>query len=143
MNIEPVRAMLAKAVDDGFYAGVAACAVQRGEVLHRDAFGHRDVEEQEPMTMDTICRIASSTKPIIAVAMMILHEEGRWGFDDPVSAYIPAFEKLQVRDKDGAVVDPVQPMRMRHLMSHAAGFGRGALAADAARPARPKSLQDL
>src|SRR5687768_12532583 len=135
MNIEPVQAMLAKAVDDGFFAGVAACAVQRGQVLHRDAFGHRDVEEQEPMTLDTICRIASSTKPIIAVAMMILHEEGRWDLDDPVTQFIPAFKGLQVQTKDGTLVDPVQPMLMRHLMSHSAGFGRGRAVGDEVDPA--------
>ena len=143
-RVEAVRSMLARAVDDGYFAGVAACAVQRGELLHRDAYGFRDVEEREPMTLDTIFRIASSTKPIIAAAMMLLHEEGRWDFDDPVTRFIPAFAGLQVQDKDGRLVDPVQPMLMRHLMSHAAGFGgtRGEAGADG-RPARPKDLGAL
>src|SRR4051794_15532725 len=105
-RVEAVRAMLAKAVEDGFFAGVAACAVQRGELLHRDAFGYRDVEEQEPMTTDTIFRMASSTKPIIAAAMMILHEEGGWDFDEPVTKHIPAFAGLKVQAKDGTLVDP-------------------------------------
>jgi CubicO group peptidase (beta-lactamase class C family) len=143
-RVEAVQAMLAKAVEDGFFAGVAACAVQRGELLHRDAFGFRDVEEQEPMTTDSICRIASSTKPIIAAAMMILHEEGRWDFDEPVTKHIPAFADLQVQAKDGTLVDPVQPMLMRHLMSHAAGFG-GTRGGDGAelRAARASGLGGL
>jgi len=148
-RVEAVQAMLAKAVDDGFYAGIAACAVQRGELLHRDVYGHRDVEEGEPMTFDTIFRIASSTKPIIAAAMMILHQEGRWDFDDELTRYIPAFEGLKVQEKDGSLVDPVQPMRMRHLMSHGIGFQRGRPAGDAGdagasgRPSRPKDLDSL
>lgn len=146
-RVEAVRGMLAKTVDDGYFAGVAACAVQRGEQLHRDAFGFRDVEERESMTLDTICRIASSTKPIIAAAMMLLHEEGRWGFDDPVARFIPAFEGLKVQAKDGTLVDPVQPMLMRHLMSHAAGFAgaRAALPEEggAQAPRRPRTLEGL
>jgi CubicO group peptidase (beta-lactamase class C family) len=143
-RVEAVRTMLRQAVDDGYFAGVAACAVQRGEVLHRDAFGHRDVEEQEPMTHDTIFRIASSTKPIIAAGMMLLHEEGRWDFDQPVADHIPAFAGLKVQEKDGSLVDPVQPMLMRHLMSHAAGFGGLRAGAGAGeRPQRPKDLQAL
>jgi CubicO group peptidase (beta-lactamase class C family) len=147
-RVDAVRAMLAEAVDDGFFAGVAACAVQRGEVLHHDVFGDRDVEEAEPMTSDTIFRLASSTKPIIAVAMMLLHEEGKWDFDDEVARFIPAFADLQVKAKDGSLVDPVQPMRMRHLMSHAAGFAGlgnvfGGDASSGVGMRRPKDLPDL
>jgi CubicO group peptidase (beta-lactamase class C family) len=142
-RIEAVQAMLATAVDDGFFAGVAACAVQRGEVLHDDVFGFRDVEEHEPMTTDTIFRLASSTKPIIAAAMMVLHDEGKWDFDDPVTRYIPAFDGLQVREKDGTLVDPAQPMLMRHLMSHAAGFGGLAAGQDVTRMVHPKDLDHL
>jgi CubicO group peptidase (beta-lactamase class C family) len=141
-RVDAVRAMLAKAVDDGFFAGIAACAEQRGEVLHDDVVGWRDVEEREPMTSDTIFRLASSTKPIIAAAMMLLHQEGRWDFDDPVTDYIPQFKGLQVQEKSGALVDPVQPMRMRHLMSHAAGFG-GLLGLASTPAERPKDLADL
>jgi CubicO group peptidase (beta-lactamase class C family) len=96
--------------------------VQRGKVLQRDAFGYRDVEDRSPMTNDTIFRIASSTKPIIAAAMLVLYDEGRWKLDDPITKFIPEFSKLKVREKDGSIVDPVQPMLMRHLMTHGIGF---------------------
>ena len=72
-----LRAHLKRAVDDGYFAGITACAVQCGTLLHEDAFGFRDVEERTPMTTDTIFRIASSTKPIIGVGMMLLFEEGQ------------------------------------------------------------------
>jgi len=117
-----LRQTLEQTVRDGYFAGITSCAVQRGKLLQSDAFGYRDVEERVPMTTDTLFRIASSTKPIIAVGMMILHEEGRWDFDDRVDQFVPEFAELTVRARDGSLVAPEQPMRMRHLMSHAAGF---------------------
>src|SRR5690349_19472507 len=113
-----LRECLQRAVDDGYFAGVTSCVVQRGNVLQREAFGYRDVEERSPMTNDTLFRIASSTKPIIAAAMLVLHEEGRWKLDDPVAKFVPEFAQLKVREKDGSIVAPVQPMLMRHLMCH-------------------------
>ncbi len=123
-RVARLRTMLEGAVGEGYFAGVTSCVVQRGKLLQCDAFGYRDVETAAPMTTDTLFRIASSTKPIIAVAMMILREEGHWDFDDRVDRFIPEFAGLKVRTKEGELVDPLQPMAMRHLMSHAAGFGR-------------------
>lgn len=121
-RIARLREYLQKAVDDGYYAGVTSCVVQRGKLLQRDAFGYRDVEDRSPMTNDTLFRIASSTKPIIAAAMLALYDEGRWKLDDPIAKFIPEFAKLKVREKDGSIVDPIQPMTMRHLMTHGIGF---------------------
>src|SRR6476469_1932019 len=116
-RIARLREYLQKVVDDGCFAGVTSCVIQRGSVLQRDAFGYRDVEDRSPMTNDTIFRIASSTKPIVAAAMLVLYDEGRWKLDDPVAKFIPEFAKLKVREKDGSIVDPIQPMTMRHLMT--------------------------
>jgi CubicO group peptidase (beta-lactamase class C family) len=152
-RVAQLRAHLRRCVDDGYFAGITACAVQRGKLLHEDAFGFRDVEDRTPMTTDTIFRIASSTKPIIGAAMMQLFEEGRWALEDPVERFIPQFKDLKVQAKDGSLVEPVQPMRMKHLMSHAAGFGRTQRAglgatessapAEALRPRRGMNLQSM
>ena len=132
-RVEQLRSFLKQSVDAGYFAGVTSCVVQRGKVLQRDAFGYRDVEDQLPMTHDTICRIASSTKPIIAAAMLALYEEGKWKLDDPLVKFIPELAKLKVREKDGSLVDPVQPMLMRHLMCHGLGFSL--------RPARAETKE--
>jgi CubicO group peptidase (beta-lactamase class C family) len=121
-RVTRLREYLQRTVDDGYFAGVTSCVVQRGNVLQREAFGYRDVEERSPMTNDTIFRIASSTKPIIAAAMLVLHEEGRWKLDDPLAKFIPELANVKVRAKDGSIVEPVQPMSMRHLMCHGLGF---------------------
>lgn len=135
-RIATLREALQQTVDAGYFAGVTSCAVQRGKLLHRDAFGFRDTEDRTPMTTDTIFRIASSTKPIIAAGMMLLLEEKKWQLDDPVDRFIPEFSGLRVRTRDGSAVDCQGPMRMRHLMSHAAGFG------GATRLDRPRTQGD-
>ncbi len=132
-NVARMREFLQRSVEDGYFAGVTSCAVQHGELLQRDAFGMRDVADGLPMTTDTIFRIASSTKPIIAAAMLALHEEGRWKLDDPLVKFIPEFADLKVRLKDGSLVPPSQPMLMRHLMSHGIGFSLAARRAEGAQ----------
>jgi CubicO group peptidase (beta-lactamase class C family) len=152
-RVARLREHLRRTVDDGYFSGITACAVQRGTLLHDDAFGFRDVEERTPMSTDTIFRIASSTKPIIAVGMLLLFEEGRWALEDRVDRFIPQFKGLKVLARDGSLVDPVQPMLMKHLMSHAAGFGRAqrpglgateaSAPAEALRPRRGANLQAM
>ena len=64
------------------------------------------------------------TKPIIAVAMLLLYEEGKWQLDDPVTKFIPEFADLKVL-QDGELVPLDRPMTMRHLMASSAGFAFG------------------
>jgi CubicO group peptidase (beta-lactamase class C family) len=109
-------------VDSGKLAGVTTLVARRGKVVHFDAYGKRDLETGAPLTKDTIFRIASMTKPVTGVAMMMLYEEGKWRLDDPVSKHIPAFAGLKVRAADGSLGEQAHPMTMRELMSHTAGF---------------------
>lgn len=108
-------------VDAGRLAGVTTLVARRGKVVLFDAYGAADVAAGTPMTKDTIFRIASMTKPIIGVAMMMLWEEGKWRLDDPVHQHIPEFKDLGVTTPTG-VVAQAHPMTMRELMSHTAGF---------------------
>jgi len=138
-NVERMRQFLQRTVEQGYYAGATSCVTQRGELLQRDAFGMRDVEDRLPMTTDTIFRIASSTKPIIAAAMLVLHEEGRWKLDDPLAKFIPELRDVKVREKDGTLVPPSQPMTMRHLMCHGIGFSLPSRRPEAAQGRAPAS----
>ena len=83
-------------VDDGKLAGVTTLVARHGKVVHFDAYGVQDLESKKPVTKDTIFRIASMTKPIAGVAMMMLWEEGKWTLDDPVAKHIPEFAGLKV-----------------------------------------------
>ncbi len=108
-------------VDDGKLAGVTTLVARHGKVVHFDAYGVQDLESKKPVTKDTIFRIASMTKPIAGVAMMMLWEEGKWTLDDPVAKHIPEFAGLKVTSPNGEVPQ-TRPMTMRQLMSHSAGF---------------------
>ena len=108
-------------VDDGKLAGVTTLVARHGKVVQFDAYGVQDLETKQPVTKDTIFRIASMTKPIAGVAMMMLWEQGKWTLDDPVAKHIPEFANLKVATANGEVAQTA-PMTMRQLMSHSAGF---------------------
>ncbi|HEY5930445.1 MAG TPA: serine hydrolase domain-containing protein, partial [Burkholderiales bacterium] len=92
-----------------------------GKVVYLDAYGVQDLATKKPVTKDTIFRLASMTKSIVGVAMMMLWEEGKWTLDDPVAKHIPEFGGLKVATPNGEVPQ-TRPMTMRQLMSHTAGF---------------------
>ncbi|MDP2052071.1 MAG: serine hydrolase, partial [Acidobacteriota bacterium] len=108
-------------VDEGKLAGVTTLVARHGKVVQFDAYGVQDLETKKPVTKDTIFRIASMTKPIAGVAMMMLWEQGKWTLDDPVAKHIPEFASLKVATANGEVAQAT-PMTMRQLMSHSAGF---------------------
>ena len=108
-------------VDDGKLAGVTALVARHSKVVHFDAYGAQELETKKPVAKDTIFRIASMTKPIVGVAMMMLWEQGKWTLDDPVAKHIPEFAGLKVATPNGEVPQ-IKPMTMRQLMSHTAGF---------------------
>ena len=108
-------------VDDAKLAGVTTLVARHGKVVYIDAYGVQDLATKKPVTRDTIFRIASMTKPIVGVAMMMLWEQGKWTLDDPVAKHIPEFAGLKVATPDGEVPQ-ARPMTMRQVMSHTAGF---------------------
>lgn len=113
-------------VDQGLVPGAVTMMARRGRVVHFDTCGYRDVEAQKPMTEDTIFRIASMTKPIVSLALLMLYEEGRLQLHDPVARFLPAFSNMQVmvRDEKGRVnkVPAKRPISVLHLLTHTAGF---------------------
>ena len=122
-------------VDDGRLAGVVTLLARHGKVVFADAVGKQDLAAGTPMARDTIFRIFSMTKPITGVAMMMLHEEGKWRLSDPVSRYIPGFADLQVHvgeiaDGSPKLEDADRSMTMAELMSHTSGLAYGLGAAN-------------
>jgi CubicO group peptidase (beta-lactamase class C family) len=120
---------LRQAVDDKSIAGVVAIATDRKGIFYRGAFGMADIALGRPMTADALFRIASMTKAITSTAAMQLVEAGRFGLDDPVEKYLPAFARLSVFDSfDGATGEyrlrpATKAITVRHLMTHTSGFG--------------------
>ncbi len=107
-------------IASGRLAG-AQLAIRRGGSLHETCFGYLDRERSRPLGPDAMFRIFSMTKPITAVAFMMLVEEGRVALEDPVSRYIPAWSDLRVNG-DGV---PSRAMRVADLLAHTSGLTYG------------------
>ncbi|MEW6019267.1 MAG: serine hydrolase domain-containing protein [Pseudomonadota bacterium] len=121
-RVAAISSEMQELVDEGKLAGAVTLLARQGKVVHFEPYGVQDVTTGAPVTRDTIWRIASMTKPVTGVAMMMLWEEGKWDLDDPVAKHIPEFADLQVATADGGLAPQVRPMTMRDLMSHTAGF---------------------
>jgi CubicO group peptidase (beta-lactamase class C family) len=120
---------LSEAVARGHVPGVVALVVNRDGVLYHDAAGQLDVARGVEMRPDAIYRIASMTKPITSVAVMMLVEGGKLALDDPVSSHLPDFDGRQVISTFHAADGRYQtrpasrPMTVRHLLAHTSGLG--------------------
>ena len=112
-------------VDDGRVAGVMTMVARRGQVVHWEAAGLRDLGAGDPLEPDDVFRIYSMTKPITSVATMILVEEGAVSLDDPVSTFIPAFAGVTVLTDGGERVAPDGPITIEHLLTHTSGLTYG------------------
>jgi CubicO group peptidase (beta-lactamase class C family) len=133
-RLQRLRAVMQQFVDEGRVAGVVSYVARNGRVAHLEALGKADVEANLPMKRDTIFRIASQSKALTSVAIMMLVEEGRLGLGDPVARYIPAFEKTTVAlpppagavpGSPVAVVPARRAITIRDLLTHTAGISYG------------------
>ena len=121
-------------VDEGRLAGAVTIVVRQGKIAYREGIGYRDVEAQAPMPSDGIFRIASQSKALASVGVMILQEEGKLLITDPVGKYLPAFAETMVAEPNGEggydVVPARRPITIRDLLTHTAGisYGMGLLA---------------
>jgi CubicO group peptidase (beta-lactamase class C family) len=141
-GLEAYQQAMRALVDEGKLAGVTSLVARHGKVVHFDAYGLQDLESKKPVTKDTIFRIASMTKPVAGVAMMMLWEQGKWALDDPVAKHIPEFARLKVATANGEVAQ-TRPMTMRQLMSHTAGFDVSARYDKVGIPDRNQPLQAM
>ncbi|MCZ6619533.1 MAG: serine hydrolase [Gammaproteobacteria bacterium] len=111
-------------VDEGKLAGVLTMVARNGKIVHFEAVGHRGVDDSRPLEKDALFRIYSMSKPITAVAAMILYEEGKFQLRDPVSKFLPELKEMEVI-KDGEAVPLGKSITMQQLLSHTAGFSYG------------------
>ena len=113
-------------IDNQQLAGAVTLVARGGKVAHFEAYGMMDLEASKPMHKDTIFRIYSMTKPIAAVGVMMLCEEGRLTLDAPALVYLPELSGLKVaQDPEGDVFTPVKvdrEMTVQDLMQHTAGL---------------------
>ncbi len=94
--LEQIGPALEAFVDSGKVSGVYAVIARHGHIGYERTWGWSDAERHRPMRRDAIFRIYSMTKPVIAVGVLRLVDQGRVGLDDPVSRYIPSFAEVKV-----------------------------------------------
>ncbi|MCC6989109.1 MAG: beta-lactamase family protein [Acidobacteria bacterium] len=127
-----ITTVMRDAVRDKQAAGTVTVVLRDGQVAYFEAEGAQDAERGTAMKTDSIFRIASMTKAVVSVGVMMLVEEGRLSLTDPVAKFIPAFAKTTVlAEQNGrvAVVPATRPITIRDLLTHTAGisYGAGAL----------------
>ena len=128
-GIEKLDQAMREIVKNQDVAGMVWMLAKDAKVATLESAGFARLDDQIPMRKDTLFRIYSMTKPVTGVALMILHEQGLWKFDDPVSKFIPEFKDLLVMESFDEKKTSLVPMNreptMRELLNHSAGFGYG------------------
>ena len=157
-----VKEAVQRQIDAGALPGAVTLVARRGKVVHFEAHGFNDVEAKKPMPKDAIFRLASMSKPITAVAVMMMIEEGKVRLSDPVSRFIPEFKQAMVAvPKPGAAapapgggrgrggpppeVDLVasRAITIRDLLTHTSGLMTGGPGQQTApAPARQRTDDD-
>jgi CubicO group peptidase (beta-lactamase class C family) len=95
-RLKRVDQMIQRRIDAGDMTGAVTIIARKGRVVHLEALGVMDLDSKKPVTKDTMFRVASMTKPMTGVAIMMMIEEGKVRLSDPVSRYIPEFKNLKV-----------------------------------------------
>jgi CubicO group peptidase (beta-lactamase class C family) len=133
-RLKRVTALLDRYIQKGEIAGAVSLVARKGSLVHLQAQGMADLESSKPLTTGSIFRLASMTKPITSVAVMMLLEDGKFLLDDPVSRFLPEFKDPKVAIANAPneraaggfrVVPAAGEITIRQLLTHSAGLASG------------------
>jgi len=143
-RLQRIHQMVMRHVEDRDISGAVTMVARRGRVVHFEAHGLMDIEAKKPMTKDALFRLASSSKPITAAAILMLMEDGKLKLTDPVAKYIPEFKnsKVALENVRGAVpmsdqapagdryyvVPANHDITIIDLLTHTSGLATGGIA---------------
>ena len=117
-----------EAIEAGEIPGAVALIVRDGKTVYHEAFGYADIASKRPMKTDDIFRIASMTKAITSVGVMMLYEQGELSLYEPIAKYLPEFAEMQVLselNEDGTVkstTPATKPITIVDLLTHTSGL---------------------
>jgi CubicO group peptidase (beta-lactamase class C family) len=125
-----IDASVARGIEQRQMAGAVTLIARQGRIVHFSAAGLADLESGRPMTRDSIFRLASMTKPIASLALLLLMEDGKCRPDDRLDTFLPEFARPDVLvsqdDFEGLRIlktrPAAQPILLRHLLTHTAGL---------------------
>jgi len=103
-RLQRITQMIQRRIAAGEMAGAVTIVARKGKIVHLDAQGVLDLESKKPVAKDSMFRVASMTKPVTGLAIMMMIEEGKVRLNDPVSRYIPEFKNLKVAVAQAAPV---------------------------------------
>jgi CubicO group peptidase (beta-lactamase class C family) len=144
-RLNRINELMARHIEAGNITGAVTAVARRGKIVHYEAHGYSDLEKKTPMSKDALFRMASSTKPVTGVAILMLVEEGRVRLTDPVSQYIPEFKNMKVAVPKPGQLEPTAAPRpnspkpdvdlvpasreitIKDLMTHTSGLLSGGL----------------
>ena len=123
-RLNKVRDVVQEFIEEGRIQGAVVGVARRGKVVYFAAQGVSNVKTRTPMQADAMFHMASSTKPILGVAAMMMIEEGLFKPSDPVEKYIPEFKDIKVAALK-ELVDPHRPVTIHDLLTHTSGIAGG------------------
>ena len=132
-----VAGAIQTAIDTRNIPGAVTAVVTKDKILDLEAIGLADLATKTPMTPDSMFWIKSMTKPVTAVAVMMLHDEGKLSVDDPVAKYLPGFAALKTPSGKPA------NLTLAHLLTHTSGLGEGLGESGGPGAQRAHTLADL
>ncbi len=122
---------LQKFIDDGDTGSILCAVYHKDKIVYSNKFGWKDKENQMPIAFGDIFRIYSMTKPIVSLAALILHAEGKYELDDPISNYLPEFKSMKIlksyNPETGEIetTDTNNQITIKHLFTHTSGISYG------------------
>ena len=157
-----IRETVQRHIDAGNVTGAVTLVARKGRIAHFEAQGLADVESKRPMAKDTIFRLASMTKPVTAVAVMMLVEEGKIRLNDPVSKFVPEFKDAKVaigrqagpammamtipgqppRDPEYYVVPANREVTIQDMLTHTSGLVSGGIGSRMVNKLAPRQADD-
>jgi CubicO group peptidase (beta-lactamase class C family) len=165
-RLQRIEQMLDRRIAAGEMTGAVAIVARRGKVAYLTARGVMDLETKQPVTPATMFRIASMTKPVTSIAIMMMVEEGKVRLNDPVSRYIPEFKNLKVAVANAAprgeapapgqagrggrggapsfsTVAPQREVTVKDLLTHVSGLASGGMSNSSVQPVARKQGEKL
>jgi CubicO group peptidase (beta-lactamase class C family) len=154
-RLQRIHETIQRHVDAGDISGAVTLVASRGRIVHLEAHGLMDIESKKPMEKDTIFRLASMSKPITAVAVLMMIEEGKVRLDDPVSKFIPEFGHMKVAvgkgaqgpdqnaaDQEFSLVPAARQITILDLLTHESGLASGGIGAKELEKVAPRGPSD-
>jgi CubicO group peptidase (beta-lactamase class C family) len=127
-RLQTIDNLIECAIDNEEISGAVALVARHGRVAYANAFGMADSDDRQVMEVDTLFRIASMTKPVTSLAVMMLFEEGHFLLSDPIANYIPQYRNPQILVADGSDLETKAAegdITIQQLLTHTSGISYG------------------